>query len=122
MLDTELFKTEEFVPDFIAPPLPEGFLRSADIEAADRRARHWSSSHEGPLLPGSEVQKREACRMFRDTFNPYKPAVIHWPTLPADALRRVTSLPIWDIAVQTEGRARLRMAAYRRTIEDMDMR
>jgi hypothetical protein len=34
----------------------------------------------------------------------------------------VVSLPIWDIAVQTEGRARLRMAAYAKSIEDMDMR
>jgi hypothetical protein len=122
MLDTELFKTEEFVPDFVAPILPEGFLRSADIEAADRRARHWISSHDGPLQPGSEIHKREACRMFRDTFNPYRPSVISWPTLPPDALQRVTSLPIWDIAVQTEGRARLRMAAYAKTIDDMDMR
>ena len=56
--------------------------------------------------------------MFRDTFNPYKPSIIDWPQLSTDALDRLTSLPIWDIAVQTEGKARLRMLAYSRSLED----
>ena len=43
--------------------------------------------------------------MFRDTFNPYKPAVIDWPKLDAEARDRLVSLPIWDIAVQTEDKA-----------------
>ena len=52
--------------------------------------------------------------MFRDTFNPYKPSIIRWPHLEPEARHRLTSLPIWDIAVQTEGKARLRMLAYAR--------
>ncbi len=32
------------------------------------------------------------------------------------------ALPIWDIAVQTEGKARLRMAAYARLVKDPEMR
>jgi hypothetical protein len=60
--------------------------------------------------------------MFRETFNPYRPSVIEWPELPADALERLTSLPIWDIAVQTEGKARLRMAAYAGQVKDADMK
>ena len=47
-----------------------------------------------------------------DTFNPYKPAVIDWPKLDSEVRDRLISLPIWDIAVQTEGRARLNVAAY----------
>jgi hypothetical protein len=47
-----------------------------------------------------------------DTFNPYKPAVIDWPKLDPQVRDRLTSLPIWDIAVQTEGRARLNVASY----------
>ena len=43
--------------------------------------------------------------MLLDTFNPYKPAVIDWPKLDAAARERLVSLPIWDIAVQTEGKA-----------------
>jgi hypothetical protein len=65
-----------------------------------------------PLKPGSAEHKTLFCRMLLDTFNPYKPAVIDWPKLDDDAKNRLTSLPIWDIAVQTEGRARLNVATY----------
>jgi hypothetical protein len=123
MLDADqTFETSALVPDFVAPELPDDFCAAEVVEAADHRARHWVSPHVGPLTPGSEIHKQEVCRMFRETFNPYKPSVISWPHLSADARRRVTSLPIWDIAVQTEGKARLRMAAYARCIDDPDMR
>lgn len=59
-----------------------------------------------------------ACAMFRETFNPYKPAVIDWPALEPDALYRLTSLPIWDIAVTTEDKARARMQSYADTVPD----
>jgi hypothetical protein len=60
--------------------------------------------------------------MFRETFNPYRPAVLDWPALDPAALARIVGLPIWDIAVQTEGKARLRMAAYASTVADPEMR
>jgi hypothetical protein len=94
----------------------------SDLEAADRAARNWSWPDAHPLPPGSDEQKHAACRMFRETFNPYKPAVIDWPALDPDALRRLTSLPIWNIAVQTEGKARLRMLAYANSISESDWR
>ena len=97
-------------------------MDAATIEAADRAARHWTSPETGPLKPGSEAHKRAVCRMFHETFNPYKPSVIAWPKLDPATQDKVTSLPIWDIAVQTEGKARLRMAAYARVIADPDMR
>jgi hypothetical protein len=106
MLNTyESFETQAFVPDFVEPVLPEFAADSRAVEAADRRARHWHSPHVGPLTPGTHVHKREVCRMFRETFNPYRPSVIDWPVLKDEARQRVTSLPIWDIAVQTEGQA-----------------
>jgi hypothetical protein len=67
---------------------------------------------EGPIRIGSEAHKRLFCRTLLDTFNPYKPAVIDWPRLDTEARGRLVDLPIWDIAVQTEGRARLNVAAY----------
>ena len=67
---------------------------------------------------GSEAHKSLFCAALLDTFNPYKPAVIDWPQLEPEALHRVTSLPIWDIAVQTENRASLRMLAYARLVRD----
>jgi hypothetical protein len=63
---------------------------------------------EGPVRIGSEAHKALFCRTLLETFNPYKPAVIDWPRLDPEARGRLVDLPIWDIAVQTEGRARLR--------------
>lgn len=115
-------ETEALVFGFVPPARPTNQTTSALVEAADRLSRSWTSSHVGPLRPGSEEHKREVCRMFRETFNPYKPSVIAWPKLAPEELRRLTSLPIWDIAVHTEGRARMRFAAYAKSVADDDVR
>ena len=80
------------------------------VAAADHAARHWQADARATISPGSDAHRDAVCRMFRDTFNPYKPSVIDWPQLDPEARERLTSLPIWDIAVQTEGKARLRDA------------
>ena len=67
---------------------------------------------------GSDGHKTLFCRTLLDTFNPYKPAVIDWPGLDSQARERLVSLPIWDIAVQTEGRARLNVASYAVVVRD----
>ncbi len=67
---------------------------------------------------GSEAHKALFCSALLDTFNPYKPAVIDWPKLDPQAQGRITSLPIWDIAVQTENRAGLRMMAFANQVRD----
>lgn len=92
----------------------------SDIDAADRGAREWHWPNPGPLAVGSDEHRDAACRMFRETFNPYKPSVIDWPRLDPEALHRLTSLPIWDIAVTTENKARARMQAYGETAPDPD--
>jgi hypothetical protein len=94
---------------------------AATIQAADHAARHWTSPEPGSLAAGSPAHKRAICRMFHETFNPYKPAVIDWPKLDPPTLARIVGLPIWDIAVQTEGKARLRMAAYAKSLADPEM-
>ncbi|HJU18931.1 MAG TPA: ferritin-like domain-containing protein [Stellaceae bacterium] len=71
-----------------------------------------------PILPGSEAHKFAFCHMLLDTHDPYKPSVIAWPALDPASRARVVGLPIWDIAVQTEGRARLRVLSFARTIAD----
>jgi hypothetical protein len=93
-----------------------------EIETADRQAREWHFAEPGPLPIGSDRHRDAACFMFRDTFNPYKPSVIEWPKLDPDTLQRLTSLPIWDIAVTTENKASARMEAYARTAADPDWR
>ncbi len=74
----------------------------------------------GPMRirPGTEAHKVLFCRTLLDTHQPYKPAVIDWPQLDADARGRLVALPIWDIAVQTEGRARLNVASYAALLRD----
>ena len=109
-------KLPDSMDDLPPPPNAEA------VELADFRARHWRSPVTGPLKPGSDAHKRAMADMFRDTFNPYRPSVIAWPKLDPATLHKVVSLPIWDIAVQTEGKARLRMAAYAALIDDPDVK
>jgi hypothetical protein len=121
-LSPDAFDTSELVPGFRAPTQTVATVDPATLAEATRRSRHWHSKLDGTLEPGSERHRAEMCRMFRETFNPYRPAVLDWPVLEPDALHRIVSLPIWDIAVQTEGKARLRMAAYANTLLDPEMR
>jgi hypothetical protein len=88
------------------------------VEAADRAARHWMANGDGPIVPGSEAHKNAFCRMLLETHNPYKPSIVDWPLLDPDARDRLVGLPIWDIAVQTEGKARLRVMSYAAEIGD----
>jgi len=94
----------------------------AIIAAADEISRHWAAPEAGSIQPGSEQHKSLFCRMLLDTHNPYKPAVIDWPRLDREARDRLVSLPIWDIAVQTEGKARLRMQRYAASLPDAEWR
>jgi hypothetical protein len=116
------FAVEQLIQGFRAPVLPQRMPDQATIEAADRNVRQWTSHVTGTLEPGSDEHRREMCRMFHETFSPYRPSVLNWPQLAPDPLARIVSLPIWDIAVQTEGRARLRMAAYAATLSEPDVR
>lgn len=67
---------------------------------------------------GSEEHKQRFCRMLLDTFDPYKPTIIAWPKLAPDALARLTGLPFWDVAVQTEGYASRRVQALADCVAD----
>ncbi len=93
-------------------------MEAATVEAADHAARHCGDDDPGPICLGSERHKRLFSRMLLDTFNPYKPAVIDWPALDAAARERLVGLPIWDIAVQTEGKASQRVKSYARLVAD----
>jgi hypothetical protein len=56
--------------------------------------------------------------MLLDSYDPYKPAVIAWPKLDPDAFARLTSLPVWDMAVRVEGEASMAVQTYAATIQD----
>jgi hypothetical protein len=65
-----------------------------------------------PFRIGGDEHLRAYCRMLLDTHDRFRPALIDWPALGEDARARLVNLPIWDIAVQTEGKASRRVAAY----------
>jgi hypothetical protein len=75
-------------------------------------------SIDGPVRIGGEAHKALFCSMLLNTFNPYRPAVIDWPRLDDETRERLVSLPIWDIAVQTEGRASRRVRSYAKLVSD----
>jgi hypothetical protein len=85
---------------------------------ADWAMRNWAGQEPGRIALGSDAHKRLFSKMLLETHNPYKPAVIDWPKLEPDALKRVISLPIWDIAVQTEGRASIRVKTFAESVGD----
>jgi hypothetical protein len=88
------------------------------VARADRAARVWHGASEEPIVVGGEAHKRLFCRMLLDTHNPYKPTVLDWPKLaPAEQARLVT-LPIWDMAVATEGHASIRVMTYASRVAD----
>lgn len=91
---------------------------SDTVAQADHVMRHWQYDVDGPIAIGSDSHKRMFCHMLLESHNPYKPAIVDWPILPPDALKRLTALPIWDIAVQTEGRASISVATYAASLRD----
>jgi hypothetical protein len=85
----------------VAVPIPNAIVPKS---RGDRPA--------GAIRFGSAEHLRLFCLELLETHDPYKPAVIEWPTLDDETRHRVTSLPIWDIAVQTEGRAGLNVKTF----------
>jgi hypothetical protein len=97
-------------------------LDDATVRAADRASRIWAADEPGPMAVGSERHKTAFCRMLLETHNPYRPSIIDWPMLEGETRDRLVSLPIWDIAVQTEGKARQRVLSYAGIIKDALLR
>lgn len=66
----------------------------------------------GPIRIGSPEHLVLLSRTLLDTHDPYRPAVIDWPRLDDATRDRIVSLPIWDVAVATEGRAGMNVKTY----------
>jgi hypothetical protein len=73
---------------------------------------------EDPVRLGSEAHKALFCDALLSTHDPYRPAVIDWPKLDEATRGRIVSLPIWDIAVQTEEKAGWNVRAYGQVVSD----
>jgi len=72
----------------------------------------------GPIRLGSPEHRALFCQTMLETHDPYKPALIDWPKLEPDTRDKIVSLPIWDIAVATEGRAGMNVKTFGEDIVD----
>lgn len=72
----------------------------------------------GPVRIGSDEHLMLFSRMLLDTHDPYRPAVIDWPQLEPDVRDKIVSLPIWDMAVQTEGRTGMFVKTFAETVRE----
>lgn len=92
------------------------------VAAADYNARNWDYPVPGKIRVGTDNHFKMLTQLLKATYNPYKPSVLKWPELDAETLARITSLPIWDIAVQTEIKASMRIENYAKTVPDAALR
>ena len=97
-------------------------VSSATIATADFKARHWDFEVPGPIKYGDDKHFAMLTQILLETYNPYKPAVLDWPKLEPETLNRVTSLPIWDIAVQTEIKASTYIDSFAATVQNTALR
>ena len=90
--------------------------------------RNWGDYDASAPLPTGQIKwgSREhltlLSRTLLDTHDPYRPAVIDWPDLDDETRDRIISLPIWDIAVATEGRAGMNVRTYAGQVRDRLLR
>jgi hypothetical protein len=97
-------------------------MTAATIADADYNMRHWDYDVKGPIKFGDPTHFAMLTRLLLDTYNPYKPAVLDWAKLDPETRARIVSLPIWDIAVQTEIKASARIEAFAKTVRDPQLR
>ncbi|HEY1858411.1 ferritin-like domain-containing protein [Acidocella sp.] len=97
-------------------------MSESAVATADHNARNWDYPVPGRIRIGSDEHFKMLTQLLKATYNPYKPSVLNWPKLDPDTLQRITSLPIWDIAVQTEIKASMRIENYAKTIPNAALR
>ena len=92
------------------------------VATADYNARNWDYPVPGKIKVGTAEHFMMLTQLLKATNNTYKPSVVNWPKLDPDTLARITSLPIWDIAVQTEIKASMRIENYAKTVPNTALR
>jgi hypothetical protein len=66
----------------------------------------------GRIRLGSKEHLRLFCLELLETHDPYRPRILDWPKLSKETRDKLVALPIWDIAVQTEGKAGLNVRTF----------
>ncbi len=72
----------------------------------------------GRIRLGSEEHLRLFCIELLETHDPYRPKIMDWPKLPKETRDKLVALPIWDIAVQTEGKAGLNVRTFAEQLKE----
>jgi hypothetical protein len=94
-------------------------MSQAAILAADSGSRDWRALRPvGAIRLGSNEHLHLFCLELLETHDPYRPAILDWPPLSPEALNRIISLPVWNMAVQKEGFASVSVKAFADTIKD----
>jgi hypothetical protein len=94
-------------------------MAQAAVFGADSGSRDFRKLRPtGAIRLGSDEHLRLFCLELLETHDPYRPAILDWPQLSPEALKRVVSLPIWNMAVQKEGFASVSVRAFADTVTD----
>lgn len=72
----------------------------------------------GRIRLGSAEHLRLFCLELLETHDPYRPRILDWPELPKETRDKLVALPIWDIAVQTEGKAGMNVRSFAEKLRD----
>src|SRR6516165_4996460 len=83
-------------------------LPAPDMSRTGQRGERPS----GRIRLGSKEHLRLFCLELLETHDPYRPRVLDWPKLEKETRDKLVALPIWDIAVQTEGKAGLNVRTF----------
>ena len=73
---------------------------------------------EGRIRLGSKEHMRLFCLELLETHDPYRPRILDWPKLSKETRDKLVALPIWDIAVQTEGKAGMNVRSFAEKIRE----
>ncbi|MBV8425411.1 MAG: ferritin-like domain-containing protein [Candidatus Eremiobacteraeota bacterium] len=74
------------------------------------------------LLIGSEAHKQLFCRTFMESHERFEPTELPWPALDERSLKRLRSLPFWEMALQAETNAGAMVTGFGATIVDPTIR
>jgi hypothetical protein len=72
----------------------------------------------GRIRLGSEEHLRLFCIELLETHDPYRPKILDWPKLSKETRDKLVALPIWDIAVQTEGKAGMNVRTFAEQLKE----
>src|SRR5262249_27377504 len=94
-------------------PMTDLAFSAPDLSRQGKRERPT-----GRIRLGSEEHLRLFCIELLETHDPYRPKILDWPKLDKETRDKLVALPIWDIAVQTEGKAGMNVRTFAEQLKE----